>query len=175
MKIVYMLLLVVVLALAVGYCRAGREVNRTPVRTFDLNRYLGTWYEIARFDFRFERGLDHVQATYERRPDGLILVRNSGREVRTGKRRVAEGKARLTKVPGRLRVSFFWIFYSQYNVLELGEEYEWALVGGRSAKYLWILSRTPELPPETYHHIVQLARARGYDTDRLLVVDQSEE
>lgn len=81
MKIVYMLLLVVVLALAVGYCRAGREVNRTPVRTFDLNRYLGTWYEIARFDFRFERGLDHVQATYERRPDGLILVRNSGREA----------------------------------------------------------------------------------------------
>lgn len=60
-------------------------------------------------------------------------------------------------------------------MLELGEEYEWALVGGRSAKYLWILSRTPELPPETYHHIVQLARARGYDTDRLLVVDQSEE
>ena len=176
MKTLSILLLAGMLVLVAFRLRAGKGgPDRTCVRTFDLSRYLGTWYEIARFDVRFERGLDRVEATYELRPDGLNSVRNSGTDPRTGRRRTATGKARLTKVPGRLRVSFFWIFYADYNVLELGGEYDWALVGSRSAKYLWILSRTPELPKETFLHILQLARRRGYDTDRLLRVDQSEE
>lgn len=175
MKTVSILLLAAMLVCMLLWLRAGKGPDRTCVSPFDLNRYLGTWYEIARYDVRFERGLNHVEATYELQPDGMIRVRNSGTDARTGRRRVATGKAKPTSVPERLRVSFFWIFYADYNVLELGKEYEWALVGSRSAKYLWILSRTPELPKETYLHILQLARRRGYDTDRLLVVDQSPE
>ena len=77
-------------------------------------------------------------------------------------------------MPGRLRVSFFWFFYSDYNVLELGPDYDWALVGGGSSKYLWILSRTPRLPSRTLNQILRLAEARGYRTGKLLFVDQGQ-
>ncbi len=85
------------------------------------------------------------------------------------------GKARTTSDPGRLRVSFFWFFYSDYDVLELGEEYDWALVGGSSPKRLWILSRTPRLPAPTLDRILRLAARRGYDTERLIFVEQPAE
>lgn len=153
--------------------KAPQKIDRTPVATFDLSRYMGTWYEIARYDHKFERGLEAVQATYTLGPDRRVKVENSGFDVRSGRRSVALGKARTTDVPGRLRVSFFWIFYSDYNVLALGPDYGWALVGSRSPKYLWILSRTPTLPRESLDEILRLARQRGYDTDRLIYVDQS--
>lgn len=106
-----------------------------------------------------------MQARYELRPDGRIGVFNSGTDYRSGRCKRARGKACAGQVPGRLRVSFFWVFYSDYNVMELG---------GGSAKYLWVLSRTPTLPAHTLNRILRLAERRGYRTDRLLFVDQGQ-
>ncbi len=174
MKITIILLIVALIILFAVYGRDGRQIDRTTVPSLDLPRYMGTWYEIARLETRFEQGLDRVQARYELRPGGRVSVLNSGVDVRTGERREAHGKARTTPTPGRLQVSFFWFFYSDYNVLALGDDYEWSLVGSRRSKYLWILSRTPTLPSATLDRILQLARRRGYDTDKLLFVGQSE-
>lgn len=142
------LILVFISLLIVGsvYGTGTDNIDRRTVGVFDLKRYMGDWYEIARYDHRFERGLMEVRASYRLRADGRIDVRNSGVSLYGERRKTARGKARTTNHTGRLRVSFFWFFYSDYNVMELGEEYEWALVGSRSAKYLWILSRTPRLP-----------------------------
>ncbi len=154
-------------------CGVGRQlIDRTTVPTFDLDRFLGRWYEIARFNHRFERGLGEVEAQYELQPDGKIKVINSGTDSLTGERRVKIGRAKTTSQTGRLRVSFFWIIYSDYNILALGDNYEWALIGSRSPRYLWILSRTPTLPEATLDHILDLARQRGYDTSRLHFVLQ---
>ncbi len=167
MKITMTLLVVALVLLAVACGMGNHRLDRTTVASLDLNRYLGRWFEIARFDVRFERNLEQVEAVYELRADGRIRVVNSGIDSVTGNRREAVGKAHTTKQTGRLRVSFFWIFYSDYNVLALGDNYEWALVGSRSPRYLWILSRTPQLDPATLDRIVAEARRRGYDTSKL--------
>ena len=164
MKIAIVLLAAALLVIGVVYGRAADRTDRTPVPSFDLARYMGTWYEIARYDHPFERGLAGVQARYELRPDGRIGVFNSGTDYRSGRCKRARGKACAGQVPGRLRVSFFWVFYSDYNVMELGG----------SAKYLWVLSRTPTLPAHTLNRILRLAERRGYRTDRLLFVDQGQ-
>lgn len=135
---------------------------------FDLDRYLGRWYEIARFDHRFERGLDYVTAEYIMNDDGTIRVMNRGFDRDSGRLRETGGKAKTTSVPGHLRVSFFWFFYSDYDILALGDNYEWVLIGSSSPKYLWIMSRTPTLPSEQLEHILNIARERGYDTSKLL-------
>lgn len=144
----------------------------TTVDNFDLNRYMGRWYEIARYDHRFERNLERCEAYYTLEPTGKIGVRNSGINTKTGLLKIADGKAKAGKYPGQLRVSFFLFFYSDYNVLALGDNYEWALVGSRSPKYLWILSRTPSLSDATIEHILSIARERGYNTDDLIWVRQ---
>lgn len=172
MKIVIILLVAVLLSLVVYYATASDRIDRTRVGEFDLARYMGTWYEIARFDHRFERGLDAVAAHYQLRPDGRVDVLNSGRNLMTGKRKTAHGKAHAGAVPGHLRVSFFWFFYSDYNVLELGQDYDWALIGSSSPRYLWVLSRTPRLPSRTLNHILRLAEKRGYCVGKLLFVEQ---
>ena len=89
-----------------------------------------------------------------------------------GKLSIAEGKAKLTDEPGKLKVSFFWIFYADYFVLELDQEYQWALIGSSSAKYLWILSRTPKLDDNVKNMILQKAEERGYDVSQLIWVEQ---
>ena len=150
-----------------------RKIDITPVQKFDLDRYLGRWYEIARFDHRFERGLSEVSAEYTAQNNGMIKVLNSGFKAKLGKRSQIVGRAKTTDVAGVLRVSFFWIFYSDYRVLALGDNYEWALVGsGDSGKYLWILSRTEVLPKETVEKIIAEAERRGFDTKKLLFSDQ---
>ena len=142
-KIAILLLAAALLILgAVAVAAASDRTDRMPVAVFDLRRYMGTWYEIARYDHSFERRLAGVQAHYGL-PDGRVTVENSGVDYRSDRRKRARGKARATAMPGRLRVSFFWFFYSDYNVLELGPDYDWALVGGGSSKYLWILAHTP--------------------------------
>ena len=150
----------------------AQGVDTSTVEDLDVKRYMGRWYEIARDDHRFERDLDHCEAFYTLEPTGKIGVRNSGINSRTGLLKITDGKAKLGKYPGQLRVSFFLFFYSDYNVLALGENYDWALVGSKSPKYLWILSRTPSLPEETLEYILTEAQARGYDTDRLIWVRQ---
>lgn len=153
----------------------SEEMNTATVKELDLQRYLGTWYEIARFDHRFERDLVGVTATYSMREDGKIRVLNQGyKNSLDGKLSVAEGKAKLTNEPGKLKVSFFWIFYADYLVMELDENYQWALIGSTSDKYLWILSRTPKLDESTKNLILEKARTRGYDTSKLIWVAQKD-
>lgn len=160
------------LAASVTRTHAANPVDNTPVATLDLDRYMGIWYEIARYDHNFERGLQQVKAQYGLQSDGRITVRNGGYNPDTGEAKEAIGKARTGKRTGTLRVSFFWFFYSDYIVMELDDNYQWALVGSKSAKYLWILSRTPQLSDATLDHILGLAEKRGYDTGKLLFVSQ---
>lgn len=149
-----------------AYESIGQDIDRTRVEKFDLQSFLGRWYEIARLDHRFERGMTDVVAEYKMLPNGKIEVINSG--LKDGKRSVARGKAKLTDTPAHLRVSFFWFFYADYNILAMGDSGEWALIGSHSPKFLWILSRTPTLPEATLQHIVAIARERGYDTSKLI-------
>ena len=152
------------------------KMDKSTVKQLDIDRYLGTWYEIARYDHKFERGLQGVTASYSLRDDGKIKVVNQGyKGSLNGEKSSAVGKAKLTDEPGKLKVSFFWIFYADYFVMELGENYEWALIGSSSDKYLWILSRTPQIKKEVLDHILGFAKKRGYDTSQLIWVAQKDE
>lgn len=156
-------------------CASGRTVDNTTVKNLDLNRYLGTWFEIARFDHSFERGVEFATANYILRDDGKVRVVNSG--LKDGHYKESIGKAFLPDPagePARLRVSFFGPFYSDYRVLMLSEDYHYALVGSKSAKYLWILSRTPYVPEQVMEQILAEATRRGYDTSLLHWVDQGQ-
>lgn len=141
-----------------------------PVRGFDLERYLGTWYEIARLDHPFERGLSDVSATYTRRSDGGIDVRNRGWDTQKRAWREVRGRAYFIDVPevASLKVSFFGPFYGGYHVFALDPNYQWALVCGPSRDYLWILARTPQLPESLLRELVKKARGAGFDTDALI-------
>lgn len=146
-----------------------KQLDITPVEHFDLNRYLGIWHEVARMDHRFERDLTDVTAEYTLQGDGTIRVLNSGIKSKTGKRSQIIGRAKTTPTTGLLRVSFFWRFYSDYRVMMLDDDYQWALVGaGNSRKYLWILSREAMLPDDVMLRILDEAKRRGYDTAKLI-------
>jgi len=163
--------------LLLAACRAQEPaVDKSIVAELDLTRYLGTWYEIARFDHRFERGLTGVTATYTLRPDGLIRVLNAGyRDSLSGPLSEAEGKAKIPdpKRSAALKVSFFWFFYADYLVLELDPDYQWAAIGSRSDNYLWILSRTPQMDGAVYTELMERLRKRGYAVEKLLMVPQA--
>ena len=151
-------------------------IDKTVVKEVDLQKYLGTWYEIARYNHRFERGLVGVTANYSMREDGKIKVLNSGYKKRLdGRFKQAEGKAYLPDSeldPAKLKVSFFWNFYGDYFVLDLDENYQWAIVGSSSDKYLWMLSRTPQLDKELYNELLDKIKLRGYDISQLIKVEQ---
>lgn len=150
------------------------KMDVSTVQELDLDKYLGTWYEIARFDHKFERGLQGVTATYSMRPDGKIKVVNQGyKGSLEGEKSSALGKAKLTDEPGKLKVSFFWIFYAGYNILELDKNYQWALIGSDTDKYLWILSRTPTLDQDILQKILAKAENRSYDTSKLIWVEHN--
>ncbi len=160
-----------------GGCQTQKEgkMETSTVKELNLQRYLGAWYEIARFDHSFERGLVGVTATYSMRDDGKIRVLNQGyKGTLDGELSTAEGKAKLTNEPGKLKVSFFWIFYADYYFLELDANYQWALIGSKSDKYLWILSRSPKLDENVHNLILKKAEKRGYDTSKLIWVQQAE-
>lgn len=149
--------------------------NKTVVKNLDIQRYLGTWYEIARYDHRFERGLVGVTATYTMKDDGSLKVVNRGyKNNLNGKASEVIGKAKIPnpQEPAKLKVSFFWFFYGDYYVLELDNDYQWAVVGSKSDKYLWILSRSPQMDPDLYQSILKRLLARGYDTTQLIKVPQ---
>lgn len=151
-------------------CDDDLTVNNSVVEEVDLNRYLGQWYEVARFDHRFERGLTHCTANYSLQKDGKIKVLNRGKK--NGEWDTAEGKAKTTDTAGLLRVSFFGPFYSDYRIMMLAPDYSYALVGSGSDKYLWILSRTPELTPANRDEILMEAQNRGYNINNLIWVQQ---
>jgi apolipoprotein D and lipocalin family protein len=142
----------------------------------ELERYLGTWYELARFDNFFERGCVGVSATYTKRPDGDVHVENRCvKETLEGKRSSVEGKAWVVdpKEPGKLKVQFFWPFSGPYWVLEVAPDYSWALVGHPKKSSCWVFSRTPSMAPALYAQLVEKLRARGYDTTKLLKTPQA--
>lgn len=145
------------------------EIDKETV-PIELNKFLGKWYEIARFDHAFERGMQKVCAEYILQPDGYIQVVNTG--YRNGKFKETIGKAKLTDTSGLLRVSFFMNFYSDYRVLMIDKDYQYVLIGGNSPKFLWILSRTPQMSQEVLKSIVAEATERGYDTSKLIYVEQ---
>lgn len=146
----------------------------TVINNFNVQRYLGTWYEIARFDHRFERGLERVTATYSLRDDGGLRVINRGYNPDRGMWQQSVGKAYFTGDPGRaaLKVSFFGPFYGGYNIIALDKEYQHALVCGPDRDYLWILSRTPTISKEMKQQMLDTATRQGFAVEKLIWVDQ---
>ena len=161
--------LMAIAAMLLTGCESAKVDNST-VKSVDLNRYLGNWYEIARFDHSFERGIEYAMAHYTMRDDGKIDVLNTG--IKDGRAEDAKGIAKTTNQPGLLRVSFFGPFFSDYRIMMLDENYQYVLVGGSTNRFLWILSRTPQLDEATLSLILAEAEHRGYDTTRLLWVKQ---
>jgi apolipoprotein D and lipocalin family protein len=155
----------------------GKPENITPVDKFDSARYLGTWYEIARLDHSFERGLSRVTAQYSLRDDGGLKVVNRGYDSAKKQWKQAEGKAYFVGQPdvGYLKVSFFGPFYGAYIVFDLDQQnYTHSMISGPDKSYLWILSRTPALDPATKKRLVDKAQALGYDTSKLIYVEQEQ-
>lgn len=144
--------------------------NAEAVHPFDKSKYLGTWYEIARFDFKFERNLNNTTANYSLNSDGTIQVLNRGYNTVTNEWQEAKGKAKFVNSDtiAMLKVSFFGPFYGGYNVIALDPEYQYALVCGGDYDYLWILSRETSIPEEVKNRYLQLAKNLGFDTDKLL-------
>lgn len=144
-----------------------------PVRGFEPQRYLGIWYEIARLDHSFERGLTSVTAQYSERADGGIDVLNRGYDADKGKWSEAEGKAYFVESEdvGHLKVSFFGPFYSAYGIFELDEDYQYAWVAGHDRDYLWLLARSPRPDPAMVERFVTRASELGYDTSGLIFVE----
>lgn len=168
-----------VLLFTISCSHTGRMsvIDTTTVKEVDIYRYLGRWYEIARFPHSFEKGLVGVTAEYSFRKDGKIRVINQGyKDSLDGKHSRIEGKAKIPDKdnPGRLKVSFFLFFYGDYYILELDEDYQWAMIGSSSPKYFWILSRTPQMDETTYEMLLSRARDRGYDLNSLILVEQPE-
>ena len=153
----------------------ANKIDNSTVKEIDLNRYMGRWYEIARFDHFFERGLVGCIAEYSFRDDGLIKVVNTGHKRSfDGKFKESVGKARVkdSGIPGQLEVAFFLNFYGDYYVLELAPDYSYVLVGSSSDDFLWILSRTPKMKKEDLDFLLMRAQQRGYDISKLIMVEQ---
>lgn len=159
--------------LALGACATRIPKGIEPV-SFDIDRYAGHWYEVARIDHRFEKGLVRTSATYSRNSNGTLRVLNRGFDPKRQQWKQSEGKARLVGDPRQaaLKVSFFGPFYGGYNVVALDPQYRWAMVIGSSLDYFWILSRTPTLPDGVKERLMAQARALGVNEDKVLWVLQ---
>ena len=147
-----------------------------PVEGFELQRYLGRWYEIARLDHSFEEGLEAVTANYSMRQDGGIRVINSGRDIETGISEQAEGRAYFVGEAdkGHLKVSFFGPFFGSYVIFELDQQdYQYAFVSSYNTDYLWLLARTPKVSQELIVHFKSRATELGFDTQQLIFVQHN--
>ncbi|TMP28514.1 lipocalin [Pseudoalteromonas rubra] len=167
-------LLIIMMALILSSC-LGMPQGVQPVNNFELNRYLGKWYEIARLDHSFERGLSRVTAQYSMREDGGVKVINRGFNAEENQWREAEGKAFFVNQDDEayLKVSFFGPFYGAYVVFELDHQnYQYAFVSGPDTDFLWLLSRTPEVDQAIIDKFVRMASERGFDTNSLIFVEQ---
>ena len=166
--------LLIISALILGGC-LGMPQTVKPVTGFELQNYLGKWYEIARLDHSFEEGLSQVTAEYSLRDDGGVSVLNRGYSTSDDKWKEAEGKAYFvnSESEGYLKVSFFGPFYGSYVVFALERDnYDYAFISGPNTDYLWLLARTPTVEPEVMTSFVQMAKERGFDTDKLIFVEQ---
>jgi apolipoprotein D and lipocalin family protein len=171
MKILYPTLLILLFS---SGCRSA-GVNMKPLEVVphvDLKRYLGSWHEIARYPNRFQKGCINSQADYRLRPDGDIRVVNTCRKGGPeGPFKSAKGKAWIVdkETNAKLKVRFFWPFSGDYWIIDLGGNYEYAVVGEPGRKYLWILSRRKTMDRKTYDAILERLKQKGYDPERLLV------
>ena len=152
----------------------GMPEGVIPVKNFDSERYLGTWYEIARLDHSFEQGLEQVNAEYQLRDDGGIRVINRGIDAQSGEQKAAEGKAYFVsdEQEAHLKVSFFGPFYSSYVVFELDDDYRYAFVSGYNNDYLWLLAREPQVSSQLKAQFIAKAQRLGFATEQLIWVKQ---
>lgn len=167
-------ILLLVLSLTLTGC-LGMPDSVEPVNNFEVNRYMGKWYEIARLDHSFEEGLTQVTAQYSLKDDGGVSVLNRGYLVDENRWKEAEGKAYFVdeQSQGYLKVSFFGPFYGSYVVFQLdADNYQYAFVSGPNTDYLWLLARTPAVKQEVIDKFVKMAKERGFETDSLIFVEQ---
>ena len=151
----------------------GMPESVKPVDNFELSKYLGTWYEIARLDHSFERGLSDVTAQYSLRDDGGVSVLNRGYDAKNDEWSEAQGKAFFVNSAdeGYLKVSFFGPFYGSYVVFELDKDnYSYAFISGPNHDYLWLLSRTPTVNSEVIEKFEKMSKQHGFNTDELIYV-----
>ena len=165
-----------ILALILSGC-LGMPESVTPVANFELDRYLGKWYEIARLDHSFERGLERITAEYSMRDDGGVAVVNRGYSIADEDWEVSEGKAYFVddENKGYLKVSFFGPFYGSYVIFEIDQEdYGYAFVSGPDTSYLWLLSRTPQVQQELIEKFMRMSKERGFDPSKLIFVNHDD-
>ncbi len=158
-----------------GFSCTSIPNGANPVQSFDSEKYLGKWYEIARFDFTFEKNLNNTTAEYSLNADGTIRVENRGYNYKKDKWESAVGKARFrgNSSTAELEVSFFGPFYGAYNVIMLDNEYNYALVAGKNLQYLWILSREKTIPEKIKENYLNEAKRLGYEIDGLIWVEHN--
>lgn len=174
MKIIKGFAIMAVVATIFTSC-VGIPDGVTAVQNFNKDKYLGKWYEIARFDFRFERNLDNTTAQYSINPDGSIKVLNQGYNYVKKEWDSAEGKAKFvgSESEARLKVSFFGPFYGGYNVVDIDENYKNALIYGNSTEYMWILSRNKTIDEATKKRFIEKAKKDGFDVSKLIWVNHN--
>lgn len=168
------LLFLLLISLVIPGCFDNQFINNVPSKNIELKRYLGVWYEIARIPNWFEKGLIGVTATYSLKKDGNIEVLNQGYiNSFEGEHKKAIGNAWVAEKErtGRLKVTFFYPFTADYIVIDIDDNYQYALVGS-GENFLWILSRTPKLNPEIYNRLVSQAQKLGFETSKLVKVQQ---
>ena len=180
MKILSGIILAFLIA-SVSYLMFGKlgiPEGMSAVKGFDINRFTGMWYEIARLDHGFEKGMSHVSAEYSMNSDGSLKVINKGFDTKTRTWQASEAKAGFIESPdlGRLKVSFFGPFYGSYNIIDLDEKnYSYALITGPSTRFFWILSREKTLDNDVMQRLVKKAIDLGFKLDKLIYVDQKDE
>lgn len=173
-KIAIPISLAVVGFLIFNSCSVGIPKGATAVKNFNSEKYLGKWYEIARFDYKFEKNMDNVTANYSLNSDGTIKVQNRGYDYVKKEWKESIGEARFVndKSEARLKVSFFKPIWAGYNVIDIDDDYQNALVVGNSTKYIWILSRNKKIPNSIRERFLTKAQKLGYNTDDLIWVKQ---
>ena len=176
MKIIKGFAIMAVVAAIFTSC-VGIPDGVTAVQNFNKDKYLGKWYEIARFDFRFERNLDNTTAQYSINPDGSIKVLNQEYNYVKKEWDSAEGKAKFigSESEARLKVSFFGPFYGGYNVVDIDENYKNALIYGNSTEYMWILSRNKTIDEATKKRFIEKAKKDGFDVSKLIWVNHNKD
>jgi apolipoprotein D and lipocalin family protein len=172
-KAIHHILIASILLVVIGCINMQKQTSPplSVVPYVDLTRYMGTWYEIARYPHRFQEGCVGSKATYTLRDDGKISVLNECYDKTfNGKIRSAKGKAWVIdkETNAKLKVSFFWPFSGHYWIIDLGENYEYAVVGNPDRKYLWILSRSPEIDDQLFNNIIEKLKTQSYDTSKLI-------
>lgn len=180
MKLPTLLLIATVVFIGLSACQSTQthaqktDFKALAVPDFDANRYMGKWYEVARFDFKWQKNLKNVTANYTLQNDGSIQVDNQGTDITTLERKQSIGKAKSNGSAdnGALKVSFFGPFYSEYNVVQLDPDYRYALIFGENNDYMWLLSREKTMPDAVTQKYLNFAQQSGYDLNRLVWTQQ---